>query len=166
MNPATPFYGARKRAAWLKGQGQPVNRERVLRLTRPVPLLFSISSLWYNSLKFAKEIDVPRKKKEQVVGDKKLQDYELVFILNPVMEEEALENRINSISEFITTREGIISDVSKWGKKKLAYPIKQFIEGNYILAKFQMKPGQAKELEANLKISEEVIRHLLIKAGA
>jgi hypothetical protein len=93
-------------------------------------LLFSISGLWYNSLKFAEETDVPRKKKEQVIGDKKLQDYELVFILNPEMAEEALETRINGISQFITTREGVVSAIQKWGKKKLAYPIKHFLEGN------------------------------------
>ena len=109
---------------------------------------------------------MPRKKIEQVIIDKKLQDYELIFILDPGMEEEALENRINGISQFISTREGVVSDVQKWGKKKLAYPIKRFLEGNYILAKLQMKPSQAKELEDNLRISEDVIRHLLIKAGA
>jgi small subunit ribosomal protein S6 len=109
---------------------------------------------------------VPRKKKETVVKDKKLNDYELVCILDPGMEEEALEGRINNISQFITAREGVIAEIQKWGKKKLAYPIKHFLEGNYILARFQMKPTHAKELEANLKISEEVIRHLLIKAGA
>jgi small subunit ribosomal protein S6 len=109
---------------------------------------------------------VPRKKKEPVVGDKKLNNYELVCILDPGMEEEALESRINNISQFITTREGVIAEIQKWGKKKLAYPIKHSLEGNYVLAKFQMKPAHAKELEASLKMSEEVIRHLLIKAGA
>jgi small subunit ribosomal protein S6 len=109
---------------------------------------------------------VPKKEKEVIAGDKKLQDYELVFILNPDMAEEALESRINSISQFVTNREGVISDIQKWGKKKLAYPIKHYLEGNYVLAKFQIKPARAKELEANLRISEEVIRHLLIKAGA
>ncbi|MGD0795711.1 MAG: 30S ribosomal protein S6 [Dehalococcoidales bacterium] len=109
---------------------------------------------------------MPKKEKEVIAGDKKLQDYELVFILNPDMAEEALESRINSISQFVTNREGVISDIQKWGKKKLAYPIKHYLEGNYVLAKFQIKPARAKELEANLRISEEVIRHLLIKAGA
>ena len=108
---------------------------------------------------------MPRKKKELTIGDKKLQGYELVFILNPDMAEEAIESRINGISQFITTREGVISDMQKWGKKKLAYPIEHFLEGNYVLAKFQIKPARAKELESNLRISEEIIRHLLIKAG-
>jgi small subunit ribosomal protein S6 len=109
---------------------------------------------------------VPKKVRTTTVRDKKLQDYELVVILNPDMAEDAIETRINNISQFITTREGVISDTQKWGKKKLAYPIKHFLEGFYVLTKFQTKPARAKELEANLRISEEVIRHLLIKAGA
>jgi small subunit ribosomal protein S6 len=108
---------------------------------------------------------VPRKKIVPIVGDKKLKDYELVFILNPAMSEEAIENKINSVSQFITTREGVVSDMQKWGKKKLAYPVKHCLEGFYVLVKFQTKPAKAKELEANLRISEEVIRYLLIKAG-
>ena len=108
---------------------------------------------------------MPRKKIVPIVGDKKLKDYELIFILNPEMAEEAIESRINNINQFITTREGVITDTQKWGKKKLAYPIKHSLEGFYVLVKFQTKPAKAKELEANLRISEEVIRHLLIKAG-
>jgi small subunit ribosomal protein S6 len=111
-------------------------------------------------------MNVPKIEIKPVVRDKKLQEYELVFILDPGMADEALEARIAAISDFITTREGVISEVKKWGKKKLAYPIKHFIEGNYVLVKFQTKPSRAKELEASLRISEEVIRHLLIKAGA
>jgi len=129
--------------------------------------LLSISSLWYNSLKLARGSNVPKKVVKPNVGvDKKLQDYELVFILNPSMADEAVDSRIATVSEFVTTREGVITDIQKWGKKKLSYPIMHFNEGNYVLAKFQMKPARAKELEANLRISEEVIRHLLVKAGA
>jgi small subunit ribosomal protein S6 len=108
---------------------------------------------------------VPRKKIVPIVGDKKLKDYELVFILNPEMAEEAIESRINIINQFITTREGVITDTQKWGKKKLAYPIKHCLEGFYVLVKFKTKPAKAKEFEASLRISEEIIRHLLIKAG-
>ena len=109
---------------------------------------------------------MPTKKKVIATVDKKLQDYELILILNPDIAEEALESRLNGISQFITSREGVVSEVNKWGKRKLAYPVKHFLEGIYILAKFQMKPAGAKELESNLRIYEEIIRHLLIKAGA
>ena len=109
---------------------------------------------------------MPRKKIVQTVGDKKLKDYELVYILSPDMTDEALETRINGMSTFITSREGTIDAVDKWGKKRLAYPIKHFQDGNYILTKFKMSPGHCKELEANLRISEDIVRHLLIRVNS
>jgi small subunit ribosomal protein S6 len=108
---------------------------------------------------------VAKKKTERKIVDKKSQEYELVYILNPEMSDEVLETRVNGITQFITGKEGVIDGVDKWGKKKLAYPIKHFLEGNYILTKFKMSPARCKELEANLRISEDVIRHLLIKVG-
>ncbi len=95
-----------------------------------------------------------------------LNDYEMVVVISPEIAEEKFEATIENLSRFITTRAGVISSIDRWGKRKLAYPIKHFLEGNYILAKFQLKPEFAKELEANLKISEDVLRHLLIKLNS
>ena len=106
---------------------------------------------------------VPRKKQVAQIEDKRLQDYELVFIVSPEVDDESLESRISGVSQFITSKDGVISDVEKWGRKKLAYPLGHFLEGNYVLAKFKISPARCKELEANLKISEEILRHLLIK---
>jgi len=102
---------------------------------------------------------------KKTTESKKLQDYELVYILNPDITDEVLEARVNGISQFITGHEGVVDSVDKWGKRRLAYPLKHFLEGNYVLAKFKLSPARCKELETNLKISEEVIRHLLVKAG-
>jgi small subunit ribosomal protein S6 len=104
---------------------------------------------------------------EEVVEqeDEGLSDYELVFIVSPEIAEENLEATINTVNQFISGQGGIISDVEQWGKRRLAYPIKHFEEGNYVLARFKLKPGQNRELETNLKISEDIIRHLLIKLG-
>ncbi|OGO20563.1 MAG: 30S ribosomal protein S6 [Chloroflexi bacterium RBG_16_50_11] len=107
-----------------------------------------------------------RKKTERKTEDKKSQEYELVYILTPEISDEALETRINGITQFITGKEGVVDAVDKWGKKKLAYSIKHQQEGNYILTKFKISPARCKELEANLRISEDVIRHLLIKVGS
>jgi small subunit ribosomal protein S6 len=104
-----------------------------------------------------------KKKREVVVSDKKPQDYELVYIIRPDTEEEELENRIEGISKFITGNDGTVGEVERWGKKKLSYPIKHSLVGNYVLTRFSMSPAKCKELEANLKISEDILRHLLIK---
>ena len=92
-----------------------------------------------------------------------LRDYELVLVISPEVAEEEFEATIDNVSRFISGKGGVISDMERWGKRKLAYPIRHFVEGSYVLARFKMKPASGKELEANLRISEEVLRHLLIR---
>jgi len=94
-----------------------------------------------------------------------LRDYEMVLIISPEVVDEEGETKIDSISRFITERGGSISSVEQLGKRRLAYPIEHFTEGNYALIKFQFKPALCKQLEASLQISEEVLRYLLIKSG-
>ena len=95
--------------------------------------------------------------------DKQLRDYELVVIVSPEVMGEALDSVIDNISRFITENGGAISNIERWGKRKLAYPIKHFLEGNYVLTRFELRPQLGKELEASLQISEDVLRHLLVK---
>ncbi len=95
--------------------------------------------------------------------DKALCGYELVLIISPEVDDEKMGTTIDGITQFITGKGGVIADVEQWGKRKLAYPIKQFMEGNYLLIRFQLEPKLTKELTANLQISEEVLRHLLMK---
>ena len=90
-------------------------------------------------------------------------DYELVLIISPEVVDKGLDTTIDRVTQFITEKGGSISDIEQWGKRRLAYPIKHFVEGSYVLTRFKLKPTLSKELEANLRISEEVIRHLLIK---
>jgi len=98
--------------------------------------------------------------------DEQLRDYELVLIISPEIVEEQFDATINNVSQFITERGGIISEVQQWGKRKLAYPIKHFAEGGYVLTQFKSDPTLSKELEANLRLSEEVLRYLLVRAGS
>jgi small subunit ribosomal protein S6 len=91
-----------------------------------------------------------------------LRDYELTVVIAPEVPEERLESSLESISRYVTERGGTVSDIQRWGKRKLAYPIKHLFEGYYVLFQFKMKPADGRELENNLRISEEVLRHLLI----
>ncbi len=95
--------------------------------------------------------------------DEQLRDYELVFIVSPEAAEESLDATIEGVSQLITGKGGIVSDVEKWGKRRLAYPIKHFGEGSYVLLRLKLKPGHNKELHTNLNISEDILRYLLIK---
>ncbi|MFC2069821.1 30S ribosomal protein S6 [Chloroflexota bacterium] len=92
-----------------------------------------------------------------------MRDYELTLIINPEFSDEILDTELDNISRFITDRGGVVTDIERQGKRRLAYPIKHNIEGNYVLAKIQIEPGLGKELESSLLISEDIIRHLLIK---
>jgi len=70
---------------------------------------------------------------------------------------------INNITQYIEGKNGTVIEVARWGRKKLAYPIKHLMEGNYVLIKFRGDPSANKEMETNLKISEKILRYLLIK---
>ena len=102
-------------------------------------------------------------KKALKVEDEQLRDYEMILIISPEVVDEKFDATIDNVSQLITEKGGIIAEVERWGKRKLAYPIKHFMEGDYVLTRFKLKPALSKELEANLQISEEVLRHLLIK---
>jgi len=95
-----------------------------------------------------------------------LRDYELVVIISPEIVDEALDALIDNISQFVTGKGGTISDIERWGKRKLAYPISRFMEGSYVLLRFKLKPALGRELKTNLQISEEVLRHLLIRLNS
>ena len=104
-----------------------------------------------------------RKKVIVKVEDKRANNYELVFIINPDVADDSLDSVINNISQFITSKGGEVLDTERWGKRKLAYPINHCLEGSYIATRFRMNPAWSKELEANLLISDEVLRHLLLR---
>jgi small subunit ribosomal protein S6 len=92
-----------------------------------------------------------------------LQSYELVVIFKGDLEPGAIEMTSHNFSRMITEKGGVVSQMDSWGKRKLAYPIKHSLEGNYVLYKFKASPAFNKELETSLRISEEVIRYLLIR---
>ncbi len=98
--------------------------------------------------------------------DINLREYELVFVVRPESDESKLESILQNVNQLIESRGGVISGEERWGRRRLAYPIEHFQEGSYILTRFKMDPAGTKELEGNLLISEDVIRHLLIRVGS
>ena len=105
--------------------------------------------------------------KEAVKAEsKQLRDYELVLIISPEVVDEKFDAVIDNISGFIARDGGIVSDVERWGKKRLAYPIENFIEGSYVLIRLKLGTTRNKELEVNLRVSDEVLRYLLINLSS
>ncbi len=94
-----------------------------------------------------------------------MRDYELVVILSPELAEEDLPAAVDRLSQFIADRGGEVKDINRWGRRKLAYPIKSHSEGNYLVTQVRLDPNRTSDLEAGLRISEEVLRHLLVRVG-
>lgn len=94
-----------------------------------------------------------------------MRDYELTVIISPQVDEEKLKATVDKISHWVTDKGGNVVQIDPQGKRKLAYPIKKFMEGNYLMAKFQADAKMTKEIETNLKMSEDILRYLLIKVG-
>ncbi len=92
-------------------------------------------------------------------------EYELVVVMHPDIPEEDVPAAMERVTGAITNRGGEVQEVLPWGRRKLAYPLKRQIEGNYFLTNLRLDPERARELEANLLISDEVLRHLLIRRG-
>ena len=88
--------------------------------------------------------------------------YESVIIINPSVEEEGIKNLIKKFSDLINT-EGKIESVEEIGKRKLAYEVKKNKEGYYILFNFEAKPELIAELERNYRITDEVIKFIVVK---
>lgn len=92
-----------------------------------------------------------------------MRNYELVYVVKPNSDEEVREAILNKVKEVVAT-DGEIVKVDTWGTKKLAYPIAKFTEDFYVLVNFKSAVDVPKEIDRNLKINENVIRHMIVVA--
>ena len=89
--------------------------------------------------------------------------YEVVYIIDPAVEDEARKALIAKFNDLIAGNGGSVDKVEEWGKRRLAYAIDYKTEGYYVLVNFQAEAELPKELERNLQISDSVIRYQVIK---
>ena len=90
--------------------------------------------------------------------------YESVIIINPNVEGEALKALVSRFTDLINS-EGKVEKVDELGKKKLAYAVKKFEEGIYVVFYFEAKAELISELERNYRITDEVIKFMTVKQG-
>ena len=88
-------------------------------------------------------------------GSNRVRDYELTAVFSPEIAEEDIPTEIEKVNQFITQKGGVITEVNQWGRRKLAYPIRRFREGNYALTQFKLQPNLTVELEKNLESSPQ-----------
>jgi small subunit ribosomal protein S6 len=91
-----------------------------------------------------------------------LRQYELTFIVRPDIDEDSLAAVIARVQQTITANGGTVLRTDNWGKRRLAYQIRRYSEGYYTLVHTEMNDKAIRETERMLKLSEDVMRHLLV----
>jgi small subunit ribosomal protein S6 len=92
-----------------------------------------------------------------------LRDYEVLYIVRADLDDEKVQDAVKRVNTLIERSGGSVERTNLWGKRKLAYEVKHQKEGSYVLQDFQFEPSRIPELEAALKITEEVLRHLIVR---
>jgi small subunit ribosomal protein S6 len=92
-----------------------------------------------------------------------LREYEVLYIVRADLEDEKVQDAVKRVNTLIERSGGMIERTNLWGKRKLAYDVKHQKEGSYVLQDFQLDPDRVPELESGLKITEEVLRHLIVR---
>ncbi|MDR2035763.1 MAG: 30S ribosomal protein S6 [Coriobacteriales bacterium] len=89
--------------------------------------------------------------------------YELLFFVDPSIEEEAREALLARIDSTITSQDGVIDSVEPWGKRKLAFEVNKLQDGDYTLINFHADPTSIAELDRVLRITDAVIRFMIVR---
>ena len=94
--------------------------------------------------------------------------YEAVVVLDPALEGQdgAVEGLLARLQRVITDTGGTVRTVDRWGRRRLAYPIRHQFEGYYVLLEFDGEPATPQELDRVLRITDGVLRHLVVRQVA
>ncbi|HEY8634956.1 MAG TPA: 30S ribosomal protein S6 [Candidatus Dormibacteraeota bacterium] len=92
-----------------------------------------------------------------------MRDYEVLYIVRADLDDDKVQDIVKRVNTLIEKAGGSIERTNVWGKRKLAYEVKHQKEGSYILQDFTIEQDRIPELEAALKITEEVLRHLVVR---
>ena len=91
-----------------------------------------------------------------------MRSYEVVLIVHPDLDENALKGLVDRVQGWITGSGGSIDKVDLWGKRRLAYSIHKQREGQYVYFETQFNPSFSTELERNMRFVEPVMRFSII----
>jgi small subunit ribosomal protein S6 len=92
-----------------------------------------------------------------------LRDYEVLYIVRADLDDDKVQDIVKRVGTLIEKSGGTLQRTNLWGKRKLAYEVKHQKEGSYVLQDFGIGPEHIPELESALKITEEVLRHLIVR---
>lgn len=89
--------------------------------------------------------------------------YEIMFIVRPNLEDDTRGALLESIKNILTANNGTVDKVNEWGVRELAYEIKDFTKGDYVLVDTTTTPADVAELDRLTRINANVLRHMIIR---
>jgi small subunit ribosomal protein S6 len=92
-----------------------------------------------------------------------VRDYELMYIVRPELDDEALRTATESVDTLIRDRGGTVGKTTMWGKRRLAYEVDRLRDGHYVITLLQLDGTKVADLERALQIHDTVFRHLLVR---
>lgn len=91
-----------------------------------------------------------------------MRDYEVIFIVHPDLDENALKGVVDRVQSWITDSGGSVVKLDSWGKRRMAYSIRKQREGQYIFIEAQFAPRFSAELERNMRFVEPIMRFTIV----
>ncbi|MCX8050936.1 MAG: 30S ribosomal protein S6 [Chlorobi bacterium] len=89
--------------------------------------------------------------------------YETTYILNAALEDAEIEEAVGRINEYIVQHGGTIREVNRWGRRRMAYPIRKKYNGYYVHCIFEAPPSSVPVIERYLILDDSVLRHLTLQ---
>ena len=89
--------------------------------------------------------------------------YETLYLINPNLAEEDYRGVISKFNDLVEKNNGIITSVDEWGKKTLAYNVKKFHSGYYVLLQYCGEPDVTQQLHRNFRLDDRVLKFQTIK---
>jgi small subunit ribosomal protein S6 len=93
-----------------------------------------------------------------------VRNYEIVFIVHPAVDGEDFTAVVDRVTELVERNSGKVAKLNIWGLRRLAYPIQDQWEGQYVLMELELEPQSVTGLERDLGLVEPVMRHLIVRA--
>lgn len=91
-----------------------------------------------------------------------MRSYEVIFIVHPDLDENALKGVVDRVQNWITSAGGSVDKVDNWGKRRMAYAIRKQREGQYVYMDAQFAPTFSAELDRNMRFLEPVMRYSIV----
>ena len=90
-------------------------------------------------------------------------EYELTFVIRPDLDDEGFAAVTEKVAGYVLASGNEITSTSPWGRRRLAYPIRRFVEGYYVFMLIQSDAKGLNDVERSIRLNEDVIRHLAVR---